>query len=163
MLTSRQAGFWGSLSLDLVVQIKQGVVDRAISNFEFWLLKNDGGVRSDGRRHPNTGTDDTVVADGGFSAENRSVRIDHHVVFDGGVAFGTTDQFAVAIGCKTERTERDALVDLHVIADIACFPDNDTSTMIDEEMLTDSSSGMDIDSRLFVGPFAHHSRYERDF
>ena len=99
----------------------------------------------------------------GVSTEDCSICINHHVVFDGRVAFRTANQFAVRIGGKAQCAERDPLIDLHMGSDFTSLSDNHTGAVIDKEVLADASSRMDIDTRLFVSPFTHHSWDKGDF
>jgi len=51
----------------------------------------------------------------------------------------------IAIG-HAERAERDALIELHVVADEARLADDDAGAMVDEEALADARARVDVDA-----------------
>ena len=62
---------------------------------------------------------------------------------------------------ERERAERDALVELHVVADHARLADDDARAVVDEEPLADRRAGVDVDARLRVGELGHDARDDR--
>ncbi len=143
--------------LDFVIEIGHRFVDRTVPNFQFWFFEDDRRVGGDRSCDPDARPDHAVMADYGVTTKDRCVGVNHHMVFDGRVAFGASNQFTGSIGGKAQSAQRDSLIDLDVIADFAGFPDYDTRTVIDEEVIADFCTGVDIDAGLFVGPFAHHA------
>ena len=66
----------------------------------------------------------------------------------------------VGVGLEGDRTERHALVELHVAADLAGLADHHARAVIDEEVVADRGPGMDVDAGARVGPLGHHPRDE---
>ena len=63
---------------------------------------------------------------------------------------------------RAERAERHALIELDVIADDRCLADDDAGAVVDEEILADLRTGVDVDTCRAVGVLAHDARDERD-
>ena len=61
-----------------------------------------------------------------------------------------------------ERAQRHALIDLHVVADHGRFTNDDAGAVVDEEILADRGTRMDIDARDAVGVFGHDARDQRN-
>src|SRR4051812_19093343 len=75
---------------------------------------------------PDVAADDRIRADDRVAAENRRVRVDHHAILDRGVALR-----AGRLLHDRERTERDALVQLHVVADDCRLADHEAGAVVD--------------------------------
>src|SRR4051794_34624864 len=99
------------------------------------------------------------MADDGIAAEDGRSGVDGHVVFDGRVTLEDARRFAGA--GSAERTERDALVNLHVAPDDARFSDDDAGAVIDEETLVDPGTCVDVDSRLRMRVLGQNARDHR--
>ena len=68
------------------------------------------------------------------------------------------DEFAVVGSLEAERAERNALVQLHVLADVASLADDDAGAVIDEKARADRCPWVDVDTRFGVRILGHHSR-----
>lgn len=55
-------------------------------------------------------------------------------------------------GTRGQSAQRNALVDLHVVADRGGLADDDAGCMVDEEVLADRRAGVDVDA---VRPWAY--------
>lgn len=114
------------------------------------------------RRH--AGRDKSVCADGRartdarIAPQHRGICIDRHPIFDGGVAFFTTQAVPAACG---KRTERHALIEPDTVADDGRFPDNNTRAMVDEARRTDAGRRVNINSRAAVGDLRQQARQQR--
>src|SRR5438132_5462308 len=73
-------------------------------------------IRRHARRHEGVTSDDGAPSDYGLAAEDRRVRVDHHVVLDRRVPPLPRLWPRLALR-HAERAERDALVDANAIAD----------------------------------------------
>ena len=114
-------------------------------------------VRRDGIHQPDAGTDDGMRPDDGVASENGGVRIYRDTITDLRMAFDALDGNTGRIGFKGLRTERDALVNFHVLADDRGFTNHDTRTVIDEKIGTDMGSRVDIDACAFMPVFGEHT------
>ena len=66
-------------------------------------------------------------------------------------------QIAVAVGGEAQRPERHALIELHVVADLARLADHHAGAVVDEKMLADLGARMDVDARSANGPIRSSS------
>ncbi len=151
-------------ALDLKVKFRCGFVLAvfAATDTQLWFLEDDGRTGGDAACDPNTRPDHRVASDDRSSAQDGGVGIDDDVVFDGWVAFLAAYQLPVGIGREAECPERDALIEFDVLADFARLADHHTGSVIDEEVITNRCTGVDVDARLLMGPLGHHSRNEGD-
>ena len=60
-----------------------------------------------------------------------------------------------------QRAQRDALVELHVVADDGGLADDDTGAVVDDHGVPERRAGVDVDARPFVGPLGQHARQDR--
>ena len=58
--------------------------------------------------------------------------------------------------------ERDALVNLDILADHCGFANHDACAMIDKEVFADGCTRMNVDARFGMGIFGHESRENRN-
>ena len=63
---------------------------------------------------------------------------------------------------KTERAERDPLIQFDMVADRAGLTNHHTGAMVDEKVVADRGPRMDINAGTSMGPFGHHPRNERN-
>ena len=103
-----------------------------------------------------------VVAYRGVAAENRGVRVYHHVVLDVGVALQPLYKRAARILVEREASERDALVETDVASYHRRLADYNAGSVIDEEPLAYRRARVDVDARLGVRKLAHDARDDRD-
>ena len=61
---------------------------------------------------------------------------------------------------RRERAQRDALVELHMVADHGRFANDDAGAMVDEEILADLRAGVDVDAGAGMRVFSHDARNE---
>ena len=92
------------------------------------------------RRH--VGDDDRARADrcvltNRDRADQLRARAHHHVVLQGRVAL---------LAPRARPAQRDALVEVAVIADLRRFADDDAHAVVDEEALADFGARMDLDA-----------------
>ena len=71
------------------------------------------------------------------------------------------EHIALLVVLETLGTQGDALVEGDMVADDAGFADDDTCAMIDGEVLTDLSSGVDVDTSLGVSLLRDDTGYDR--
>ena len=150
------------LDLNLVVQVMTQIVRLSVSNSKLWLFQNHRRMRSHAARYPNTGAYDAIVSHNRSSAKNRCVSVDHNAVLDGWMPFCATDQLAVRIHRKAQRTERYSLVDFDMISDIASLADYHARSVIDKKGLANGRARVNVNSSLFVRPLRHHAWNEGD-
>ena len=92
-------------------------------------------------------------------AEDRRIGVDHDLIFDRRVAFGFANDLAgLCVAGKGSSAQGDALVELHAVADLGRLADDHARAVIDEESPADRGPGVDVDARLAVCVFGHHSR-----
>ncbi len=72
------------------------------------------------------------------------------------------DQIPLRVSGETECAERDTLIELHMLANVAGLTDHHTCPVVDEEVLADLGTGMNVDARFFMRPFGHHAGDERN-
>ena len=118
-------------------------------------------IRRDAPRDPCRRADHRVVPDHGFAPQNRGIGVDHDLVLDRGMAFGFANDLAGLRVAGEDRAQGDSLVKLDAVADLGCLADDDARAVIDEESAADRGAGVDVDARLAVCVFGHHSRNER--
>ncbi len=105
----------------------------------------------------NIRVDGAAFAYRGFSAEDGGVGIDRNVVLDVGVTLGAFDQLTAVIFGKAFRAERDAVIELHIVADFADLANDDARSMIDEKVCANRGAGMDVDTCSRMSPLRHHA------
>ena len=64
---------------------------------------------------------------------------------------------------RRKRTERYALIELDSVSDDSRLADDNSRSVIYEEVLADCRPCVYVDARSAVSLFGHHSRYHRDF
>ena len=101
------------------------------------------------------------MSDDCLAAQDRCVGVHDNPILDRRMAFHAADKVSVGVGGKAQRAQGDALVQLHMIANLARFADHDARAMVDEEVVADRRAGMDVDSRFLVCPLGHHAWNER--
>ena len=102
-----------------------------------------------------------MMADDRVAAENRGVGVDDYLILEGRMTFHAANNVAGGVPREGESAKRDALVKLHVGANVAGLADDDAGAVVDEETATDASAGMNINACFRVGPLRHHARDER--
>lgn len=149
----------GSLDLKIDGWIKF-LRARIRSHAKFWLFQDDRGSRLNTSSQKHARTDDRIVADFGLSAQHGGIGIHDDSVSDRWMSLHAANEFAVAVGVETERTERYALIQLDVFTDFARLANHDTRAVIDEEMVPDRGARVNVDPRFLMSPLGHHARYE---
>ena len=97
-----------------------------------------------------------------MSTEYGGVWIDGDVVLDGRVSLlAAIADLVQGIGGQRLSAEGNTLVDADVVADAAGFADDDTGAVVDEEVLSDSGSGVYVDAGSAVGPLGHDAWDQR--
>ena len=69
--------------------------------------------------------DGRSLADHRLTAENGGIGVDRHMITDIGMAFAALDDFTDLVALKTAGSQRDGMVQFHMVSDAAAFPDND--------------------------------------
>src|SRR5262245_12077018 len=59
---------------------------------------------------------------------------------------------------RRRTTERDPLIDRHIIADFGCLTDNNTHAVVDKKTPADFGARMDLDARKKAAHVAHETR-----
>src|SRR5688572_25408504 len=107
---------------------------RLLVEMEHGRLDRDARVPRHGLREPHVAADHRALADHGVAAEDRGVRVDRDVVLQRRMALLADVE---AAGLVRERGERNAVVELHPVADHARLAHHDAGAMIDEEVAAD--------------------------
>ena len=113
-------------------------------------------TRRDAARDPDVAADDAAVPDDGIAAQDRGVGIDHHVVAHGRVAL-RVGQFLPHAG----RAQRDALVELHAVADDRRLAHHHAGAVVDAEGGADAGARVNVDAGFAVGKFADEPGHQR--
>ena len=100
------------------------------------------------------GANDAVPADDRAAAQNRGTGVDGHIVFDGGVTLLALEALTATGG---KGTQSNALVNLYMVANGGGFADDDTGAVVDEEVLADGSTGVDVEAGDGMGMLRHDS------
>jgi hypothetical protein len=74
-----------------------------------------------------------------------------------GMTLGAFDKLTAVIFGKASRAERDAVIELHVVADFTGLAYDDTSSIIDEKVRADAGFKFDVDACHVVGPLRHRA------
>ena len=90
------------------------------------------------------------------------MRINDHVILDIGMSLVAFHNSSILVLGEVASTQRNPVIELHVITDHTGFSDDDTGAMIDEEMRPDRRAGVDIDPGETVGILRHDPRNQRD-
>ena len=96
------------------------------------------------------------------AAEDRRPGVDDDVVADVRMALDSLDGVAVFVQLKALRAERDALIELHMLADGRRLADDDAGAVVDKEVVADRCARVDVDAGELVGVFGHHARQHGD-
>ena len=112
--------------------------------FHLRILDADSRVCRNGARDERVTADDGILSDSGLTAKDGCSGVNDDVVFDGRVTF--LARKLLAASCR-KSADSNALVDLNVLADDGCLTYYDARAVIDEEMLADRSTRMDVDTR----------------
>lgn len=102
--------------------------------------------------------DDHIVTDDRFTAENRSTGIDSYIVLDSGVTLFVFQALTAPCG---KCAYGNALIYLDIVADYCSFTHNNARAVVDEEIFSDSRTGMNVDTRYGVGVLGHDTGYQR--
>ena len=93
-----------------------------------------------------------MIADSN-AAQDLGAGSDHDVIAEGGMALPSL---------LPGSTERHALKQRHVIADLGGFPDHDAHTMVDEKPLPDLGGGMNLDAGQETRDLRNRPRHKRN-
>ena len=121
-------------------------------------LVGDGGARGNGFGDKSVGSHDAIVANNGSTTQNRRIGINGHIVLNGRMPLGSPQALAASGG---KAAQGNALIDPHVAADDGCLSDDDAGAVVDEEMVANGGTGVDIDARQAMGIFRHNSGNHR--
>src|SRR5215213_6588289 len=113
-------------------------------------------------REPDVAAYDTSTPDDGLAAENGRARVNNHIVFNARVSFGIANEFARRVFVKRERAERDALIELDVVAYAGRAAYDYARAVVYEEVRADFRPRMNIYPRAVVRVLGHDARDERD-
>jgi hypothetical protein len=112
-------------------------------------------------RQPYVAANHAVVPDDGISAENRRSGVYDDMVSDVRMALYAFNGIPVLVELEAFCPERYALIELHMVADGAGFPDDDACSVVYKEMIPNFSAGMYVNPRNPMGVFGHHPRNQR--
>ena len=93
-------------------------------------IVDDEGVRLHAVHNEHIAANGAVRADDSFAAEDGGTGINGHMILNGRMPFGAGELLAAGSG---SRTERYAVVKLHVIANLAGFSDHRAGAVIDKK------------------------------
>ena len=128
----------------------------AVLRAEAGDVRDDGAGR-DGAREPHVAADGAAGPHDGLAAEDGRIRVEDHVVLDGGVPLGLREALL-----DEQRAQRDALEHPHAVPHDGRLADHDARPVVDGEGVADLRAGVDIDAGLAVGHFGEQTRDERD-
>ena len=100
-----------------------------------------------GVQDPTVATDDHVIGYEGIAAQDGRIGVDDDVVADVGMALATLDREAVFIHLEAAGTDGNPLIELDVMAQYGGLADDDAGAVVDAEVFTDGSSGVEVLSR----------------
>ncbi len=83
-------------------------------------------------RHKHIAADNRAFADNRIPAKDRRPGVDCDIVLNRRMAFQSAEHLAEM---RRQRTQRDALVNLHISADFGGFADNDAGAVVNKERL----------------------------
>ena len=126
---------------------------------EFQILDAHAGVGVNGTRDECVAADNSVFAHDCIAAENGGSGVNGNVVLNRRVAFFAGKSLTAS--CR-ECAQRNALINLHVLADDRGFANDDAGAVIDKEVLADGCARVDVDTRFGMGVFGHESRENRN-
>src|SRR5690554_1230193 len=95
-----------------------------------------------------------------LATQNGRVGVNDHVVFDRRVAL-CVSVTVPRIRRERNGAERDTLVYSDALADLGGFANHDTRPVVDKEAASNTSPGMDVDTRPAVRVLRHHPRDQR--
>ena len=101
-----------------------------------------------------------MVSDGD-AAENGAVGINDYMVLQNRVTGNTLDGMSVIIHGETFSTQRDALIQLHMVTDNAGGSYHYACSVVDGEMMTYRGTWMDVNTRLAMCHFCDDSWNQR--
>ena len=102
---------------------------------------------------PHVTADDRVVPDGCLAAQNGGAGVDGHIVLDGGVALDA------CLGLvNAQRAQRNALINLHIVANDGRLAHNNARAVVDAERVADLRARVNVDARLAVGVLGEKAR-----
>ena len=126
---------------------------------EFQILDADAGVGVDGACDEGVSADDCVFTYDGIAAENGGSCVNGDIVQNCRVALFARKSLAASRG---KSSQRNALINLHILADDCGFANHNAGTVVDKEVLADGCTRMDVNARFGVGVFCHESRENRN-
>src|SRR5262245_59952386 len=101
------------------------------------------------RSHQHGASSHPAMATNGHRTEDRRAAKNSNRVLDRGVTLDTL---------RRRTTERDPLVDRHIIADFGCLTDDNTHPVVDKKAPTDFGAWMDLDACKKTAHVAHETR-----
>src|SRR6185436_17037201 len=107
------------------------------------LAAEDPRIRRDRLDDPGVAADHRTRSDHGVAAQDVRSRVERDAVANGRVTLVAARTFGRAQALHAERSQRDTLVDLHVVADLGGLADHHARAMVDEETFADASAGVD--------------------
>ena len=121
----------------------------------FLALGGNSRLRVDGFCNKRIGTNDRIFTVNCISAQNGRTGINGNMILNGGMT-PLAPQILPSSG--RERTQGHTLVDFDMIANNSRLANYDTRTVIDKEVFSHGSAGVDIDTGDRVGMFGHNAR-----
>src|SRR5881409_2269070 len=149
-LSSKMRAIWS----DLVVG------DGLVHVHQLRRAGDDAGLRGDALGEPDVASHHGARADPHRAQDGRA-RVDDDAALDVGMAIAPLDDPALGITGEVERAERHALVDRHLVPDLARLTDHHPGPVVDEEAPPDACPRMDVDAGTRVGVLAHDARDDR--
>ena len=77
------------------------------------------------------------------------------------MALAALANVSLVVSLKAARSERYAMIQLHVLADLARLANDHAGAVINEKMRPDSCAGMNVDAGARMRPFRHEARDQR--
>jgi hypothetical protein len=93
-----------------------------------------------------------------LSSQNGGIWIDRNPILNVGVSLAALFNPALIIFLEAPRSQGNPMIELYMVTDNAGFSDDDTSSVIDKEIVTDLGAWMNIDPGSAMGPLGHNPR-----
>ena len=106
---------------------------------------------------PYATADDAAVADHGVAAQHSGSSVNYHVIAHIGMALAALHQIAIFILLEALGAQGYALIQLHMMSDVAGLADYHAGTMVDEEIVADVRARVDVDTRQLMSVLCHHT------
>ena len=88
--------------------------------------------------------------------------VNSHMILDVRVALNAFDRMSMFVEFEGFGPQGDTLIDLHVVAQFRCLPDDHAGAVVDEKVRSDLRTRMDIRTGSLMGVLGQHARNQGD-